>query len=1102
MDEKENILVNENPEKIEAVLENDNSQVEEAVENIAVAAKVQETAQVGETDIIDIQIDEAFPYTSGEDFYNHAVLRNRDQSDSHPIGAISGLREDLDYIRSYKRVYSTENGLAEFIRWHDANPSWEDRSGYFVKLVFDVNTGVEHAGICTDKDDVYGVAVQTSGFVGNQINDENGVGHSDDPAYVMVGLVGALRVRTDGTAQIGDYVVPSAAGIAAKSEHSCGYRVISTGSYPSYPYVTIAVTPQNDKISKIYGTLMESNGTIGNISIRIDEMESKIDSANNNINVAIGNTEELKDLLEGSTVEIDRISHIINDTNNIVQDALVTVEQTIQSANDAKSAAQAAAQDARKVVTDLSGMSELADSMEDIVGYAYEDENGNVYSGAAGLIKLANETHVNYGILAEQVTEQGDDLAGMIIAVDKKHGASIQHLVSHIDKYSVGETSLSYGLTEDEARSILQNDYIYVPTSNHSETIGDKTIAFERGFAYTWDAVNIIWVKGAAVSTATTYFAGANDGDLWYCFQDVETDEVDYLAETLYRWSGSEWIAVATMRDNNQSRLISSVKQTADGVNTEVVDARSGSTTLKVRIDGINSVVQDNQGYISNLEQTAQKIAGGVYSPADSGSYFQMLTAENASSLNAINYGRFHVVHQSFVGTAPAAVGHRYTAPPTWNETTKQFEFNAALTSGSGAYYFHSEDKTKYVKVVNGGYEIYTIGNLATASYDSRITENSAEITSLAQVVTNNHTSITAAIKQETSDRGAAITQLTQYVDTKNGEQNTNIAAIQTKADANSASIGLVVKNGAVDGGVLVNAINGTSNAYIDADNIVFGKGVGSNSGDDFYLQLTTTGATMRNGSLNIHKGNFSILLDPTNGIQMKNGNSDIFFFKPDGSAKIGSWNVAGDRLYSGSGANYMALSAADTSYYVWAGSETAASAPFSVTKAGKLNATGAKISGDITMTGGSISWSYISDKPSIPSVPGYITSTHIDGARIESPTIYAGKFYATSGDERTYATMTSNGFKIYHSSTVNDAPKMQLTNMDNGTRIGLRLGAGAADDDLEDEGRLVLEKHEHYAEIYYMVNHTKYGFEFDDKGIKVLNGTFEVGTQSYAVFG
>ena len=1235
MREDTNIYADENVIDIDVELEYEHSPAVTEPEDISAASTEKQLAQVSETEIIDIEIEEAFPYTSNNDLANHQILNNRDAANAHPIGAISGLRDELDYIRSYKRVYSSENGLAEFIRWSDENPSWEDRSGYFVKLVFDVSTGVEHAAICTDKDDVYGVAVQISGFVGNQINDENGAGHSDDPAYAMVGLVGLLRVRTDGTAQIGDYVVPSAAGIATKSEHSCGYRVISTGSYPSYSYVTIAVTPQNDKINKIYGMLMESDGSIGNISLRIDAIESDITSASNKVDVAIRDMDELKDLMGECEIEIDRIDKLTNETNGIVQEAIVSAEQTIQAANEAKDAAQAAARDAKLVVADLADMSDLADSMEEVVGYTYIDEDGNVYKGAAGLVRLANETHVDYGILAEQVTQQGDDLAGMIVAVDKKHGASIQHLVSHIDKYSVGEMSLSYGLTVAEAQSILKNDYIYVPTSTHTESIDDKTISFERGYAYTWDAANITWVKGAAVSTATTYAAGANEGDLWYCFQDVAgSDGRDYLAETLYRWSGSEWIAVATMRDNHRNRMVSSIKQTADAVKAEVVGARGDSASLKIELDRIGTLVADNKGNISSVTQRVDGIDTTIANINGTLTTTQQRVTDNEASISMINHGAFHVVYQSFATSAPAAVGNKYTVPPTWNDTAKQFEFNAAMASSSGIYYFHSTDKTKYVKVVNGGYEIYTIGNLATASYDSRINANGAEIsqlttyvdtqneaqntniagiistadadratvTTLAQTVSSNkdtadknhssamaaisqetsnreaaitalttcvdnqnnaqntniagiistansdratvtalaktvsdnkttednrHTEAMAAIQAETSARGAAITNLTTYVANQNNAQNTNIASIQQQANANGANIGLIVKNGAVSGSVLVEAINGTSNAYIDADNIIFGKGVGTNSGDNFYMKLSNNEATIRNGSFNITKGNYAIIMNPTDGFYLKNGTSDIFYFKTDGSAKIGSWSVTADRLHSGSDANYMALSASDSENYVWAGAEAAASAPFRLTKAGKLYATGAVISGDITMTGGSISWGSIDESGSAAYVlansasstassastaanransdlANLVDGTYTGGTFIDRRRIISGEFYATDGDLNTYATMQSDGFKIFKSSTVTSIPKIQLISEGDGAINYLHLGAGSgATGEWINDKKFIIEQTASYAKLYYKHEETEYGFLFNSTGVTMLgDGAFEVGTQSYAVFG
>lgn len=59
--------------------------------------------------------------------------------------------------------------------------------------------------------------------------------------------------------------------------------------------------------------------------------------------------------------------------------------------------------------------------------------------------------------------------------------------------------------------------------------------------------------------------------------------------------------------------------------------------------------------------------------------------------------------------------------------------------------------------------------------------------------------------------------------------------------------------------------------------------------------------------------------------------------------------------LLLGTGSDVARLDSEDATYRLWIGHATAASAPFSVTKAGVLNATGAVISGSITATSGTI---------------------------------------------------------------------------------------------------------------------------------------------------
>ncbi len=72
------------------------------------------------------------------------------------------------------------------------------------------------------------------------------------------------------------------------------------------------------------------------------------------------------------------------------------------------------------------------------------------------------------------------------------------------------------------------------------------------------------------------------------------------------------------------------------------------------------------------------------------------------------------------------------------------------------------------------------------------------------------------------------------------------------------------------------------------------------------------------------------------------------------GSGEIGGWTLADNNLHSGSGNTYVALNTSgsnnSSNYAIWAGNDTAASAPFSVTRGGQVKAT------NITVTGGEIS--------------------------------------------------------------------------------------------------------------------------------------------------
>lgn len=826
MGEDKIMQIKEEPMKVETEIKSTTTEVDEASQNVEVQVPTPPSFSVEDANIIDIGMDEAFPYmprnnvedligsnnilidgqevngsntngsvslvqilteyannSSGEGTTNHSLLDGRELPNQHPISAISNLKEELDEIKSLKRVYSSENGFGEFRKWDDENPKWEDRSGYFVKLI----GGTENVAICTNQDDVYGVSVIHSGFVGGQdISDK-----SDDPLYALVGITGALRVRTDGTATTGDYIVPNELGVATKSKNNCGYKVISTGSYASYEYLTIAVTPQNDKINKIYGTLMDAEGSFGNIVVRLGEVESRVDNATDRINIAINNNDELKNLIKENTKNIESVGATAQEAQKAADQATEKANQAVIEANSAKNEALAAANEAKdRVNASLADINDLKDKMTIIS--SFNDGDGN--TGVQGFVDVAEKNNMLLGSLQESVNEYGTDITSISQQI-KETEAAIQHLVVHSDKYSVGEYSLSYGLSHDEAKSLLKNGDTYIATFTHTETmkqtienpddpdnptVTTTDFSFERGYAYQWDATNMMWVKGESVSTATTYSQGTNVGDLWFCWQEVEyTDESGntrtLIPGTLYRWSeDGQWVAIATTDGNYKSRMISSIKQTADGIYSDVANLRGDVSTISQEVDKISTRVATAEGNISNVEQRADSIEAEVNNINGTMTSIKQQADDNSAKITSVASGQFSMRYQSFMGNPELVVEqHKYNAPPFWDEDKQEFAFSdETIDDTNGIYCYATKkdvdgntilDKTKYYKITSDGYEVYIVGNQATSFIDQRIDENEAAIDLLVQYKDGELKESLANISEKADANGASINYMTSY---------------------------------------------------------------------------------------------------------------------------------------------------------------------------------------------------------------------------------------------------------------------------------------------------------------------------------------------------
>ena len=703
-------------------------------------------------------------------------------------GSVQSNINRLNNLESIKRVYSSENGLGEFRKWNDNNPDWADRSGYFVKLV----GGTDNVDFCTNNDDVYGVSVMRSGFVGGQ----DATDKSDDPLYALVGITGTLRVRTDGTANIGDYVVPNELGIATKSENSCGYKVVSKGSYATYEYITIAVTPQNDKINKIYGTMMNTEGSLGNLVLRIEEAETKVDDMGGKINAAINDRNELEALINENKQNIAVISNEAKGAQETANNAAESANNAVSAATSARDEALAAANEAKEQVTaSLTDINGLKSKLEPLETFGVDGK-----TGIQGLVETVTKNSMDIATIQESGTGSGTDLTAItqkIKVIDEKTQkveAAIQHLVVHSDKYSVGTESLSYGLSYEEAASLLKDGDTYVSTSDHTETMdrtienedGTKTtetttIQFERGYTYTWDTANMQWAKGDAVSTATTYSDGTNIGDLWFCWQEVEYTDADgnsktLIPGTLYRWSEDyQWVAIATTDGNSKSRMISSIKQTADGIRSTVADLSGDMSVIDQKVDAVSIKVTNTEGNISSIKQDIDSINLTVADHSGTIASIQEDVTDNSARVATVAAGQFAVVYQTFA-SSPSSLPegqHKYTYAPSWNDEQKKFVFDDGLiddTNGQYCYAINSDgtvDETKYYKLLSdGGYEIYIVGNQITSMFENYVTDDEAIARMVSQKVdekTQGMTESIAAVETKANTNEAKITQVANY---------------------------------------------------------------------------------------------------------------------------------------------------------------------------------------------------------------------------------------------------------------------------------------------------------------------------------------------------
>ena len=440
-----------------------------------------------------IEMEEATATFSG-DIMRHSDLPDRNQPNQHMIQSIEGLVDILKTIshmkyadkdgreHAAKSIYSAYGGFAEFRPWYGEKKD----VGYFVELKLD-----ESNNLCVDvcngeESEVYGVTVASSGFCGYQYDKYDMLGVLDDTTddfnrnkniekYAQVCLIGNIKVRVSSEeewARIkpGYYVVPDDYGCAVlslddkKNLNYAGYKVTSKGttnegfSGNTWYYVSISLTPQNDGISRVIKTLNDAQNGIGILQDKIDNIEEV------NTQVSEGFKEVLKDV-EGVKQQVANQNEVIETTlveaNRISSEAKTTIEAVRSQYSQALGYAQDAKEGIAEAQETLSTLQEMMKPLAE-----WEGEDGA--SKVLGFVEQVNKDSAMLASMTEAFGPDGSDVTAIMQKIDSNGGA-IELMVSHTDKYTLGEFSPTNGFSRVET-DILNPGHIYVPTVSHTET--------------------------------------------------------------------------------------------------------------------------------------------------------------------------------------------------------------------------------------------------------------------------------------------------------------------------------------------------------------------------------------------------------------------------------------------------------------------------------------------------------------------------------------------------------------------------------------------------------------------------------------------------------
>lgn len=532
---------------------------------------IQATVQVEE---INIEMSESVGWVGG-DSTRHYSLHGRDEPNQHPIAAIEGLREELDDIEALDVVFSNEKNQADYYLWEDENKGQDSRVGLFVTLCNDTSK----IKICGADDDIFGVTVNTAAFVGGQ-NDV-----ARDITYGLVVYSGIASVQCESNVAVGDYVVPDKIGKAKKSNSGYGYKVFALSNINGTMHAVISVGIPGNSIYSLSNDVNVLDQRLGAAEAQaIDAMNVANEAYNKAVASSGGSDEAINKALEAvdkadsAVKDVGDLGNRVDSINEVAIQANAIAANAAAIAETIRSEAKSVADDAMKNVNDL------ITSLEPITSWS-DPETGNV-----GATYLTN--YIQDGVATKVEVQTVETRIDDNKSIMERNAEKFMTLLSSVDKYSVGECSQAYGLTYEQAKSILKIDMIYIPAGHpdgdtHTETYDGQghDNYFTEGNYYRWTGTD--WEEHV---NSVAFFSNVPNpgGNLRYWYIDSDKAPKGYEPRALYMFEDGKWIKVNIFYNNPNNRIVSSISQEVDNIGLEITNARGNYAGLNARLEADN----------------------------------------------------------------------------------------------------------------------------------------------------------------------------------------------------------------------------------------------------------------------------------------------------------------------------------------------------------------------------------------------------------------------------------------------------------------------------------------------------------------------------------